>query len=74
MSFLLKSHWAYANFCGHITNPIFQGIFFLLHSICVISKDSNLSGFRLERNIVNLELMYFIRFLFNAKIIPEIIY
>ena len=62
------------NLCGHITNPIFQGIFFVLHSICVISKDSNLSGFRLERNIVNLELMYFIRFLFNAKIIAEIIY
>ena len=42
----------------------------------VISKDSNLSGFRLERNIVNLELIYFIRFLFilfNAKIIAEII-
>ena len=55
------------NLCGHITNPIFG----ILYYTCVISKDSNLSGFRLERNIVNLELIYFIRFLFilfNAKL------
>ena len=54
-----------------LLTQFFKGISFVLHSIC---KDSNLSGFRLERNIVNLELMYFIRFLFNAKIIAEIIY
>ena len=56
-----------------LPTQFFKGIFFVLHSTCVISKGSNLSGFRLERNIVNLELMYFIRFLFNAKIIAEII-
>ena len=59
-----------------LLTQFFKGIFLVLHSTCVISKDSNLSGFSFERNIVNLELIYFISFLFilfNAKIISEII-
>ena len=66
------------NLCGHITNPIFQGHFFLHYILLVLLVNIliyEVLGLK-EINIVNLELIYFIRFLFilfNAKVIAEII-